>query len=455
MNFSTNRWMLLIPLFWMMACTPNYKSEKKQIRSEIESVLLKHTLEPWYPAAVDTVNGGFRTSFNAEFEPLADSLQSKNSLMQARHLWTVSEAAQRYNAEKYFTQFADHGYDFFTTFNFDSAGGGFFERLNVEGKVIVRYRVEKSAVTHAYAMMALIEYHKATGNEKALSYARSTFQWLDFGARDPIGLGYFEQLARRGTPLQSNTFIPVSPTIDLKDNRSTMHLMEAFASLYEIWPDSLLKKRTTELLLIARDRLVTDEGITPQYFQADWTPISYQDSSRQVIIDSLSVYDRISPGHDVELAYIMLRTMEILGYNDPKVKKVAKQLVDNSIKYAFDDKKGGLYRSIYLFKKADSPEIIDDEKVWWAQAELLNALYVMHHYFPKDGMNYFVLFQKQWEYINAYLIDSERQGWYWSGLDSFPDSQKADKGGIWKGSFHTYRALTNIMDAIDEDLGKN
>ena len=71
--------------------------------------------------------------------------------------------------------------------------------------------------------------------------------------------------------------------------------------------------------------------------------------------------------------------------------------------------------------------------------------------YPKDSLNYFNLFQKQWNYINKYIIDHEHGEWYMGGLDKEPDMKTAQKGQIWKASYHQFRALSNIVQRLRPD----
>ena len=63
--------------------------------------------------------------------------------------------------------------------------------------------------------------------------------------------------------------------------------------------------------------------------------------------------------------------------------------------------------------------IVKDTKNWWAQAEGLNALLLFSRIFPADT-RYPAYFQRQWEYVNEYIIDSERGDWFEGGIDKEP-----------------------------------
>ncbi len=75
----------------------------------------------------------------------------------------------------------------------------------------------------------------------------------------------------------------------------------------------------------------------------------------------------------------------------------------------------------------------------------------MADHFPKDSLDYFSLFQKQWNYINKYIIDHEHGEWYMGGIDKEPDMKTAQKGQIWKASYHQFRALSSIVQRLRPD----
>jgi mannobiose 2-epimerase len=145
----------------------------------------------------------------------------------------------------------------------------------------------------------------------------------------------------------------------------------------------------------------------------------------------------------------MLEASEIAGIeNDTITLRKAKRMVDHSIENGWDKELGGFYEAGYYFKGQDTVTIIKDTKNWWAQAEGLNSLLMMSQLFPNDPHNYHSLFLKEWEYIDKYLIDHEYGDWYPVGIDKEPDAKFAVKAQIWKGNYHTSRALMNCLKRL-------
>jgi mannobiose 2-epimerase len=328
----------------------------------------------------------------------------------------------------------------------DSENGGFFNLVDREGNVLKSGKagqIIKEAYGNAFAIYGLAAFARASGDTATLSLAKKAFVWLDQHSYDPQYGGYFQFLETDGTPLKSG-LNGVPP----KDQNGSIHLLEAFTELYRVWPDPLVKERLLMMLTLIRDRITHPKGYLQLFLNEDLSPVSYRDSSEEIRKKNWH-HDHISFGHDVETAYLMLEASEIAGIeNDTITLRKAKRMVDHSIKNGWDKELGGFYEAGYYFKGQDTVTIIKDTKNWWAQAEGLNSLLLMSQLFPDDAHNYKSLFLNEWEYIDKYLIDHEHGDWYPNGIDKEPDEKLAMKAQIWKGNYHTSRALMNCLKRL-------
>jgi cellobiose epimerase len=444
---------LLFLVLLILSCKSKYVSnnngEADKIAAEIEFSLKNELLDTWYPASVDSVYGGFLSSFSHDFKP--EGIQDKMIVTQARHTWVTAKASEKYPNESHFINCAAHGFRFLRDVLWDKQYGGFHTLVNREGKVKSRAEEEKTAYGNAFAIYALSAYHQASGDEEALELAKKTFLWLEKYSHDSVYKGYYQHMYRNGSHFIRDTSVPLSAEFGYKDQNSTIHLLEAFTELYRIWPDKLLRERLEELFYLIRDRIVTPNGYMLLFFTPDWTPVSFRDSSRNFIKEA-SYIDHVSFGHDVEVAYLLLETAKALGYKDDQATlSVAKKLTDHALNNGWDDESGGFYDEGYYFKGEDLLTVTKDTKNWWAQAEGLNTLLLMSKLFHNDKTDYYGKFVKQWNYIKIYLIDHEHGDWFPGGLDKDPESKTAMKGSIWKGCYHQYRALANCIEMLEEN----
>ncbi|GAA4432746.1 hypothetical protein GCM10023188_21450 [Pontibacter saemangeumensis] len=435
--------------------TPAQTDTRARLAAEIENSIKTEMLNKWYPQAVDKQHGGFTSTYTHDWKPTGP--QDKMIVTQARHIWSNAKAAQLYPEESHYLSSAKHGVAFLRDKMWDKENGGFYTLVDRQGKVKEEANnsgyagAAKSAYGNAFAIYGLAAYYQASGDTSALNLAKKTFRWLEEHSHDPVHKGYYQALEKDGTPMQRTSQTPPGSSVGYKDQNSSIHILEALAELYQVWPDPLVRERLEEMLVLIRDTIVTDKGYLTLFLTPEWEPVTFRDSSEEVIRKNHHL-DEVSFGHDIETAYLMLEASHVLGLeHDSKTMQVAKKMADHTIRTGFDKAVGGFYDGGYYFKGKDGITILRDTKNWWAQAEGLNTLLLMADHFPEDELRYFDLFRKQWEYIDKYIIDHEHGDWYPGGIDKEPKQKTALKAQIWKASYHQFRALANVVQRLRPD----
>jgi mannobiose 2-epimerase len=422
------------------------KSERLKLAAEMERSIQTELLNKWYPQSVDSAYGGFITTYTYDFKPTGP--QDKFIVTQARHTWTTAKASILYPEKKYYRQCSKRGFQFLRDVMWDKRYGGFYNLVTREGVVKPIDKAAKEAYGNAFGIYALAAYYEASHDTAALNLAKKAFLWLEAHSHDPVYKGYFQHLQMDGTPMRREATVPSTSDLGYKDQNSSIHLLEAFTELYTVWKDPLLRERLQEMLFLIRDKITTPKGSLTLFFQPDWTPVSFRDSTKEVILKHKNL-DHVSFGHDVETAYLMLEASHALGLkNDTKTLEVGKRMVDHALRNGWDNQLGGFYDEGYYFKNEPKITIIFDHKNWWAQAEGLNTLLLMADRFPQDKMQYFQKFKQLWNYCQTYLIDHVNGDWYEEGLDKEPQRKTALKGHIWKGTYHHFRALSNCVKRL-------
>lgn len=430
----------------LLACSPEKKEdERATLAAAIEKSITTELLNKWYPAAMDKEFGGFLSTWTFDFKPTGE--QNKMIVSQSRHVWTSAKASEVYTNVPHYKECATHGFKFLRDVMWDKTYGGFYQLVDRQGNVKSPTE-EKTAYGNAFAIYALAAYYHATGDTSALKLAQDGFMWLENHSHDPVYKGYFQHMKRDGMVIKRDSSVPSTQDTGYKDQNSSIHLLEAFTELYQVWPDSLVGERVKEMLVLIRDTIVNDKGSLVLFFQPDWTPVSFRDSSEAVIMKHHNL-DHVSFGHDIETAYLMLEASHAVGITDnSRTMEIGKKMVDHSLDKGWDDKVGGFYDEGYYFKDKDDITIIRDTKNWWAQAEGLNTLLIMADQFPDDKHQYFEKFKKMWQYIDTNLVDHEHGEWYSGGLDKEPQQKTALKGHIWKAAYHQYRAMANCVQRL-------
>lgn len=431
--------------FLFLALTACVTADTKwsELINELDKELREGILATWYPNSIDSVNGGFLVDFTYDWKPSGP--QQKMIVNQTRHLWTLSEAAMFYDSEQ-FEEFAKHAFSFVTEKMWDSKCGGFYTiyKKNKSGEEDTDYGQKKMAYGNAFGIYALTSYYQLTKNDDALNLAKETFHWLENNSHDPVFGGYFNNLRRDGSPLRKSKVVDL-PLKDqeqiedygkwsIKGQNTTIHLLEAFAALYRVWPDELLRTRLSELYELLTTKIVNQNGRLIPFLERDWTPIGKS--------------DHITFGHDIETAFLLLEAYHILhGRLDEKELLFARRMVDHTLKYGWDTKNGGVYYTGKLHNGYDSLKIVDDGKGWWGQAESMNSLLLMSQLFPEDE-KYWRYFLKQWEYVKKYQIDKKHGGWYKEGLDNSPEFELGPKTYSMKINYHHFRGLRNCIQML-------
>lgn len=432
---------LAIPV--MFSCNSVEVIERKILSDEMERSMHSEMLNKWYPRSVDIQHGGFLSTFTYDWKPVGN--QDKMIVTQARHIWTNAKVAELYPDQQHYKNNARHGYEFLRDVMWDKTFGGFYTLADRQGNIKDE---SKTAYGNSFGIYALAAYYKVSGDKEVLDLAKDAFYWLEKSSHDSVFSGYYQHLSREGTPVVRHDTTPSTSDLGYKDQNSSIHLLEAFTELYQVWPDSILRTRLKEMLHLIRDTIVTDRGYMTLFFLPDWTPVSFRDSSKATILAHYYL-DHVSFGHDMEIAYLMIEASRALGLKDDTTTvNVAKKIVDHSLRAGWDANVGGFYDAGYYFKNDNNLTLIKDTKNWWAQAEGLNTLLLMAYYFPDDPMNYFQKFNTQWRYIKEYVIDHQYGDWYAAGLDKEPKQKTALKGHIWKACYHQYRALSNCVQLL-------
>ncbi len=407
----------------------------KEIETEMNNLL-----QNFYPRIIDSVNGGYWTNFENDWTLSKD--QDKMLVTQARGLWTASKASEMFPENPLYRKAADHGFQFLTAKMWDTLNGGFFQYYYTDSAIKTDASY-KQTYANAFALYGLSQYARINKDPEVLTWVKKAFDWLETNAHDSVNGGYFAIHLKNKDALPGGEWSRYWGKPNWKDQNTSIHLLEAFTVAYQVLPEEAIKTRLKEMLELVRDKMTSNEGYLRLYFEPDWTPVSYHDSSRKVIMDNI-FFDHVSFGHNIETAFLLTEASESLyGKPDSVTLKTAKKLIDHTLNYGFDKDYYGLCDKGYQFGSGPEVEILDSTKVWWAQAEAWHALAMFSRLYPEEK-KYEDGFQKMWKYINEQIIDPQYGGWYNSGKDKNPETIHERKVQEWKSCYHDGRALMQV-----------
>jgi mannobiose 2-epimerase len=441
------------------------------LADQIESHWRKDLLPKWFPRCVDAKAGGFYPHFREDWTP--GDQNDKTIVFQSRMTWVASQVAMRYpELRTEYVTYTRHGATFLARTMWDARDGGFFWALDASGMPAERHGGEKHVYGIAFAVYALAAAYEATEDKASLALAKQAFAWLERHAHDPVHGGYYEALSRDGRPIlkpppatgvaqRPRTTDSLGTQYGFKSMNAHIHVLEALTALARVWPDPAVRVRLEEVFLIVRDKIAVEPGCLNLFFTPDWRALPDHDSF----------------GHDVETAFLLLEAEEVLsGENaagprgppvgpdrsttgerppapirpksdrprDPaRTLAVARSLVDHALDWGWDAQRGGFYEKGAAFAPA-----WDRSRVWWTQAEGLNALLLMHEHFGSQTPRYFDAFQKQWEFIGKYQNDAKHGGWHETVSADGSAAPGQSKSTAWKAAYHEGRALMNVAERL-------
>jgi mannobiose 2-epimerase len=247
------------------------------------------------------------------------------------------------------------------------------------------------------------------------------FSWLDRNAYDPKLNGWFETLDAKNKPIlvsDPGSADSIGTPYGIRSMNTTIHILEALVELYVLTKDPQVKTRLQRAFVIVRDSYTTPKGELHYYLSADYA-------------NSRSEMD--SYGHELETAYLLLETAEVLGKPDDKVTwRKAKSLVDHCLDVAWDDTSGGFFYEGHIGKGPT-----DRKKVWWTTAEGLNALRI---FAQKYGGRYLTRYEQLWKFVLEHQIDNVSGGWH-PTLDESNHPIAGNKSDAWTEGYHQARAV--------------
>jgi mannobiose 2-epimerase len=415
---------------------PPTKDNYLRIAADVEKSLQTDDLQKFFPATIDPA-GGFFETFDQTWthtNPARDTTRSV--VYQSRLTWLAAQAAMRYpDQASTYLPIVRHGAEFLMQKQWDKSVGGFWWTVDVTGQPRGN---SKHLYGNAFALYALAAAFHATHDQATLDAAKAAFQWIETHAHDDAHGGYFEQLSADGShPDASATgrtdILGARP--GQKSMNAHIHLLETLTALLEVWPDPLVKKRTEEVYQIGLTKIVADPGYLHQYFAEDWTPTASADSY----------------GHDIESAFLFAESAAALGKpDDPACWAAARKIVDHCLAVAYDPE-GALNSE----GPVDGGPTIDRARVWWVQAESLNALLLLHERFGHTDPRYWTAFTKQWAFIQQHQIDPAHGGWFNTlNPGNVPLRTKLAKTDPWTEGYHQGRAMLTVTARLKKLAGE-
>lgn len=398
-------------------------------RRELNEVLRDNILRFWLEKSIDREHGGYYMHFDEAGKRKAEN--TKAIVTQARTLWLFSRASrndfdgQGLPAREDLLAAARHGFHFLRDRMWDAEHGGFYWMLDpAAGKVPMP---AKHLYGQSFALYALAEYHRASGEQEPLTLADQLVELLESRAYDTTYGGYEEFFERDWKKPPKGTVGYMGPS-HRKLMNTHLHLLEAFTTYLDAKDRPHTRGRLEELVQIQSSAVVRKHlGACTDKYERDWTPIT----------DGANGH--VSYGHDIENVWLLADANRALGHSSYPLRDLFSALWEYAFAHGYDPAEGGLF-----YAGEPGAPASNREKSWWVQSEVLVSALTM---FALTGRQRFLnFFEQAWDLAKTKLVDRESGEW----RARVPDATVSggDKAHNWKAGYHNGRAMIECMKRL-------
>ena len=384
----------------------------QEILLEMKSVLQENILQYWLK--LRDPEGGFYGEVFSSGDVIKDA--PRGVILNARIIWAFAAAYRALGREEYLDA-AMWAKEWFLKYFCDHKYGGVYWSVSATGEPL---EDKKQLYSQGFAIYGLSELARANGDKEALEEAVNLFRVVEAKFSDTLYGGYTEALSRDFSPLEDMSLSAHDINAD-KTMNSHLHILEAFANLYRVWPDPSLKEAVERLLDITCKKVMGEDGHLKLYFKNDWTVLP----------------GAVSYGHDIETSWLMLECAEALDDES-----VVSRVKPYALSLGIAGNEGLLPDGSMRYERL-TDGTFDDSRQWWVQAEtVVGNLWLWKYHGVASGYDVAL---KAWDYILKNLVDREGGEWWWAVLPDGSIDRANPKAGFWKCPYHNSRMCLEAL----------
>ena len=396
----------------------NAHMENNQLSpQQFETELRGNILLFWEQHTLDRENGGFYGAVTNDLR-IRNQVE-RSAVLCSRILWTFSTAARLYGEESYLRT-AKWAFDYLSSRFWDEQYQGIYWSLDGHGRP---FNNRKHTYAQAFSIYGLSAYYQATGEPKSLALARQLFELIETHTFDPVNGGNIECRARDWSELADMRLSPIEINSS-KSMNTLLHLMEAYTSLFQVWPDKTLAGKLRGLVEVFLDHVIDPHsGHQHLFFDNQWNSLS----------------DHISYGHDIETSWLLLETAEVLG--DPALLARVRSTSVAMAQVVYDQAFRVDGSILYELDSSGSPG--KDARHWWAHAEAVVGFY--NAYQLSNQAHFARAAGQVWNYIQAHFVDRQNGDWFKLLTTAGKPVLRHYKVGPWECPYHHARMCYEMI----------
>ncbi|MCD6351300.1 MAG: AGE family epimerase/isomerase [Armatimonadetes bacterium] len=394
----------------MTATSPGEGDHKGHVGALDLGWFKKHLLEdllPHWLAGAVTEEGLFLPHLDRQWRRPPGSFGTLVS--QGRLLFNFSIGYQLTGREEY-ADAVRAGAEFLL-WNFgDPRYGGYFFACGPEGRVLDD---RKDSYGHAFVIFGLAHAARCLGDGKYRDAAAETWQLM----RERLSDEHGGLLLHTSRDFEERD--PAGPE-GVASQNPVMHTFEALLALGDVPGAEDFRQEAQRVADFVLERLLRDDGALPEFFTADWGPLSAEHGGR------------INVGHQFEWAFLLSSAVERGLPQDYLA--AAEGLLEAGLRMGFDAETGGV-----CTWATPAGEPIEGPWGWWEQCEATRA---MMHFVVLHGREDLVEpLAKNRAFFEQEFVDSEYGGW--------AVGEDRHKGDPWKVDYHVVGMCVEALRLSD------
>mgnify|MGYP001575448614 CR=1 FL=1 len=387
-----------------------------QRMAESAHIELCERILPFWLGLEDSIHGGYFEAVDARGAVYPNA--AKTAVFLSRMLWTMSEAARRFEYGNCGEQ-ARRTYLFLDRLRDQDSTGGYFASVTRDGKP---YKRHKHIYAQAFVIFGLAGYASAFGDEPARAKALDLFAMVEERAHN-LETGLYREAFDEFWQEIPNEDRSLGETVAPYTADTHLHLVEAYTQLLRLTPCAEVRKALHDLVEIFLDRFIAEDG-----------SFAHQKLDQAL----MPVPGMIWPGHDIEASWLLTSASELLEDKElaPRVRAAARLLALGSVRHGASQNGGWAER------------VLDGQRapwcLWWVQAEAIVG--TLNEGLRSGDPKMIEQTIAAWSFIKHYMIDQSYGDWRLRVTAAGLPDQACPRVIFWKDAYHQARACMELID---------